>query len=305
MSETVTLPNVSNDAFIAFLIAWERQKSVCNRENALLANIAKQGRADGIPVQAVLDASRKMKALGNEAVPYVRDMIRVMALRNMPVSQPTLFDGWDLALTTATREEDSAWRAENAGFEAGLHGGDVSANPFAPGTEIHIRWEIGRRGGMAVRERNAGTGGKASTAPRQRPARQAKAKQLRVPGTEAKQDSPKLAAKKAAEAKAADEAAYAAATLRRLEEAQQQPPKPEPEPEPAPPPPAPEEPRPAAVEAASEEKRGKGRPPGSKNKTAQERRNERRRLARAKARKAKARQMRSTPRVVATPAAPA
>ena len=266
MSAT-TLSNVTNDSLIAFTIAYERQKSVCNRENALLANIVKQGKAEGIPTKAAVEASQKMKAMGEGAADHLRDMIRVMALRNIPVTQPGLFDGWDLSLTQATREEDSAWRAESRGFDAGLHGADVSDNPFAPSTEVHVRWEIGRRNGLATRERN--TGGKAVTAPRRRPVRQ-----LRMPGTEPRQDSPALAAKKAAkeangEAQEAPQAveteaapSIAAAAMAALTGSQE-----------------------AAAEAPV--KRGPGRPKGSKNKPKTGRRRKR------------SRRSRSTPRLVA------
>jgi hypothetical protein len=194
-AQPYSAPNVTNDQLLTFTIAYERQLNVVNRERMELTRLVKAAKKEGVPTAAVLEASKKRKAMDpDELRVHMREVIRTLALRNLPMKQSDLFDGWSLTVAETVRQEDATWRAEQLGQEQGLAGAADDSNPFAPGTELYVNWEVGRRAGIQARERFKGDGAAAAQAPRKRPSRGA---QTRLPGTEAKQDSPALAEKKA------------------------------------------------------------------------------------------------------------
>jgi hypothetical protein len=238
-AQVTSLPNVSNDAILTFCVAYERQQNVVNRERMELARLVKGAKKDGLPTGAILEACKKRKAMDpDELKLHMRDVIRTLGLRNLPMKQADIFDGWTLTASDGAREEDADWRAEQYGHEQGFAGAADDANPFAPGTSLYVQWEVGRRAGLGLRERFKGDGATGATARKQRPSRGA---QTRLPGTEVKQDSPALAEKKAARMAAAPKLTPGKPSPKKVQ---------------------------AKKKSASKKwagKRPRGRPPGSKN----------------------------------------
>jgi ribosome modulation factor len=171
----------SNDAKLSFAIEWEQTEATVNAARRKLAALTRKAQADGIPTKSIIEASRKRRAHGAETVPYMRQLIQAMALRDIPMTAEAMFDGWDTMVSTSVLEDDQAWRAQDAGFKEGMAGADRDVNPFQPGTLRQQAWERGRRAGIAAREAKAGPAAKAATAPRKRPQR---GRQTRLPGTE-------------------------------------------------------------------------------------------------------------------------
>lgn len=184
------LSNVSNDAIAAFQIAWERQDAVCARENSARNLIVKAAKKEGIPTEAAIEALRTKKRRGSEeARIFMRDLIRSMALANMPLSQQDLFDGWNVGVSPGVKAEAELWDAERAGFQAGRHRMDLADCPFSAGSEQHAVWHREyRKGEMSRVSEDPDTTVAPVTRKRGRPPRQD-----RIPGTEQRMRRPRRA----------------------------------------------------------------------------------------------------------------
>jgi hypothetical protein len=181
------LSNVSNDAIAAFQIAWERQDSVCARENSARNLLVKQAKKEGVPTEAAIEAIRTKKRRGSEeARIFMRDLLRSLALANMPMSQQDLFEGWNAGVSPGVKAEADLWAAEDAGFKAGRHRMDLADCPFSPGSEQHAVWHREyRKGELSRVSEDPDTTVAPATRKRGRPPRQA-----RIPGTEQRMRRP-------------------------------------------------------------------------------------------------------------------
>jgi len=181
-------PVVSNDAIKALMREYALQKRRCHEENGVLRNILKRGKKDGVNVKALVTAA---EAAGQDSDVVLRDLsdtIHYMALRSIPVSRETLFDGWDTDVTGKSQSIDDLWTAGERGYHAGRDGQKVEDAPYLAGTEFHAEWLRNWQQGQAAIARELGPDAKVASTTRERPARQ-----TRIPGTEAKQTAPRKA----------------------------------------------------------------------------------------------------------------
>jgi hypothetical protein len=177
--------NVSNDAIVSFQVAWMRKKATIDQLVGEQRALVKSGKANGINTDAAIDAVRKRRRFSaEEARLYMRDLIRSMALQNMPVRQEDLFTGWEAGISPGVELEATLWDAEKEGFKAGRHGADRGDCPYSPGTEHHAVWHTEYAKGVLSRSSD---GSEVAPATRERPPR---GRQARIPGTE-HQDRPR------------------------------------------------------------------------------------------------------------------
>jgi len=175
VSETVR-SNVSNETIQEWMREYETQKRVCDVEQGVLRNIRKRAKADGVNLAALTAVSRARKMDPQEAVAELRDTTRYYALRNIPVSRETLFDGWTPRVTEKARELDDVWDAEDAGFQAGRHGTDIAECPYEIGSMLHAEWLSWWHKGQESRSKELGPDATQAPATRRRP------RQTRFPG---------------------------------------------------------------------------------------------------------------------------
>jgi hypothetical protein len=107
----------------------------------------------------------------------MREQIRYMALRNLPVARDDLFEGIDLDVTQKSRESDDLWTAEEAGYQSGRHAAPIEDNPYQAGGPLFVAWESWWHKGQAAIARELGPDGTQASTARSRPRR---AKQLRL-----------------------------------------------------------------------------------------------------------------------------
>jgi ribosome modulation factor len=184
-------PVVSNDAIKALMREYALQKRRCHEENGVLRNILKRGKKDGVNVKALVTAA---EAAGQDSDVVIRDLsdtIHYMALRSIPVSRETLFDGWDTDVTGKSQSIDDLWTAGERGYHAGRDGQKVEDAPYLAGTEFHNEWLRNWQQGQAAIARELGPDAKVASTTRERPA--GRGRQPRIPGTDAKQMAPKKA----------------------------------------------------------------------------------------------------------------
>lgn len=175
-----SISNITNEQIVEWRIKYEQLTIEANQARMRVASHGKQGRADGLPVPALIEACRKARRFPEtgELVAHERNVMRGLALMNVPNLQQDLFFGWTLDLAPDARLEEARWRAQHQGYLAGMKGAAEDAGPQLTG-DLGMAWEAGRRAGILQREANAGPGVRAATASRKRPRRQ-----TRLPGTE-------------------------------------------------------------------------------------------------------------------------
>lgn len=169
--DTAGANNVTNDAIINWMRQYSLQKRRCEEENGVLRNIVKRAKADGVNVKATIQTVVVSKLDIDDVKRDLRDQLRYMALRRMPISAAELFDGWDDAVSQKTQAEDDTWAAEDAGYYSGRHNGSLDDSPFPPGSELDVRWRAQWHKGQAAIAREMGPDAKPASSTRQRPAR--------------------------------------------------------------------------------------------------------------------------------------
>jgi len=170
---------ISNDEVLACLREYESQKRVCDSENGVLRNIVKRHKAAGVNIPALMATCKARKREPMEVVAELREQIRYMSLRNIPVARETLFDGWTPRVSEKSRDEEDIWTAEDSGYRAGRHGVDISENPYSPGIELHAAWLKWWQKGQAAIARELGPDTEQAPASRIR-----RPRQMRFPGTD-------------------------------------------------------------------------------------------------------------------------
>jgi ribosome modulation factor len=166
--------NVTNDAVLDYLRQYQQQRRACDEANGVLRSLLKRAKSDGINTKAMI-ATVTASKLDPEVVQQdMRDQIRYMALRNMPVHQVDLFgeNGLDLRVTEKSREEDQSWAADDAGYHAGRHGARVEDCPYQAGSSLADHWYRSWKRGQEAIARELGPDVKPATASRKRPNRE-------------------------------------------------------------------------------------------------------------------------------------
>jgi len=170
----------SNDAALEWMRLYDVQKRKCSEENGVLRNIVKRAKQDGMNVKAMslTNSARKLDPM--QVVAELRDQIRYMTLRSIPMTGDDLFAGWDARITDKTREIDTLFEADEKGYAAGRAGAKIEDAPYQPGTDLHVEWSKSWKLGQAAIARELGPDVKPASTTRERPTRA----QTRIPGTE-------------------------------------------------------------------------------------------------------------------------
>jgi ribosome modulation factor len=165
---------------------YDVQRRRCSEENGVLRNIVKRAKADGTNVKAMSATYSARKLDPQQVVADMRDTIRYMNLRRIPMVAEDLFAGWDTRVTDKTREIDTLFEAEAAGYAAGRAGAKIEDCTYQAGTDLHVEWVRSWKLGQAAIARELGPDVKQASTARQRPA----GRQTRIPGTEPVQRPP-------------------------------------------------------------------------------------------------------------------
>jgi ribosome modulation factor len=176
----------SNDAALEWMRLYDTQKRKCAEENGVLRNIVKRAKADGMNVKAMSLTHTARKLDPMQVVAEMRDQIRYMTLRSIPMTGDDLFAGWDTRLTDKSREIDTLFEADEKGYAAGRAGAKIDDAPYQPGTDLHVEWVKSWKLGQAAIARELGPDVKPASTTRERPTRS----QTRIPGTESTQRAP-------------------------------------------------------------------------------------------------------------------
>jgi ribosome modulation factor len=176
----------SNDSALEWMRLYDTQKRKCAEENGVLRNIVKRAKADGMNVKAMSSTHSARKLDPMVVIAEMRDQIRYMTLRSMPMTADDLFAGWDTRVTDKTREIDTLFEADEKGYAAGRAGAKIEDCPYQPGTDLHVEWVKSWKVGQEAIARELGPDVKPASTTRERPARA----QARIPGTESTQRAP-------------------------------------------------------------------------------------------------------------------
>jgi len=178
VSETMTEQGPSNDVVAEFIRAYRTQKRVVSSENGALRNIVRLGKRDGIDTKAAIRTANALQQDPEEVRVEMRHTIHYMNIASLPVSQIDLFAGWQPDVTDKTKTATDLWDVEEAGYQAGRHGGKIDDNPYPPGSEFFVHWREWWHKGQAAIARELGPD--VTPAPSVR----SRGRQLRIPGTE-------------------------------------------------------------------------------------------------------------------------
>jgi ribosome modulation factor len=162
---------VSNDEVVDWSRQYQVQKRACDEANGVLRNIVKRAKSNGVNVKAMIAVHVLSKLDLDVVIHDLRDQIRYMALRRMPVHQTDLFEGWTDTLTSKTQAQDQEWEAYDAGYAAGRQGVPVDDCPYPAGSELALHWRGSWQRGQASLASELGPDVTAPAARRTRPLR--------------------------------------------------------------------------------------------------------------------------------------
>jgi hypothetical protein len=176
----------SNDEVVVIMREYDKQRRRCDEENGVLRNIVKRGKAAGINTKAMIATYLARRLDPDVVLADMRETIRYMSLRNIPMTQSLLFEGWDADLTDRSRSESSLWEAQEQGYRSGRSGSTPDDAPYPAGSPLHVEWIRGLNNGREAFARENPDVTPASTS-RTRPSR---GRQTRMEGTEHRQPTP-------------------------------------------------------------------------------------------------------------------
>jgi hypothetical protein len=162
--------NVSGDTISDWMRQYSSQKRKCDEENGVLRALVKRAKSDGINAKEMIAAVAAGKLDPDEVARDLRDRLRYMSLRRIPLDRDSLF-AWSADVTQKTQAEDDTWAAEDAGYQAGRHGVPAADSPFAPGTELSVRWLEFWHKGQAAIARELGQHAEVASTAKRRPTR--------------------------------------------------------------------------------------------------------------------------------------
>jgi hypothetical protein len=125
---------------------------------AALARAKKAAKGDGVDLDSLALLQRLATLDDDDAASRLRKTLQYAIWLEMPIGkQATLFPSAKAAAAATEMPDDNAtaehraWAAEEAGHEAGRKGlRRVEDNPYAPGTELHVRFDKGWIRGQKV-----------------------------------------------------------------------------------------------------------------------------------------------------------
>lgn len=147
------------------------QKRKCEEENGVLRSILKAAKSDGVNNKQLI-ASHEMSKLEPEVVRQdLHDLIRYLALKNMPTIAQDLFGDLDVVDRPGADETQDAFQADDEGYSAGMGGQTAGDNPKKAGTVEFVSWEQGRVKGAEAKANILGQEGAMADASKARPKR--------------------------------------------------------------------------------------------------------------------------------------
>jgi ribosome modulation factor len=189
-------PTVPDAEVRAWMQKAEEQKRVVNEAQGTYRNTLKRAKQAGINLKALIATAAAAKQEPDQVRTDMRDQIRYMALRKLPVLPDHLFSGMDLDAMQRRSAVDDDWDANEKGYRAGRAGMKIDDNPYhqTEQSELFVVWRDSWTKGQASLARELGPDVEQIGTARKRRA----ARQTRIPGTEARQMAPAKAAKAAA-----------------------------------------------------------------------------------------------------------
>lgn len=171
---------------------WMRQIQTQQRENessnGVLRNIYKRAKAAGENVAVMRRVIRKLRSASpEEIIADLKAEIYYLSIRKVAVTAESLFADLDLYLTNTGTAAEALFAAQERGYQDGRLGKRIEECPYQAGTEAHAEWGRYWKLGQEAIAREMGPDGKVADGSRMRPSK----RQQRIPGTEAKQASPK------------------------------------------------------------------------------------------------------------------
>lgn len=172
----------SNEQSLDYMRQIQLQQRIGNEDNGVLRNIYKRAKNAGEDVDVMRwTISMLKKYTADEIVAKLKEGIRLLNIRHVPVSAEDLFDGLDLHVSNEAQHQDDLWDAQTKGYKAGRDGIKVEECPYhPPGSEMHTAWLKHWHKGQAAIARELGPDAKQADASRVRPSRR---KQAALPGT--------------------------------------------------------------------------------------------------------------------------
>jgi hypothetical protein len=128
---------------------WQKHfQAICDakrkhRETGEIVSAAKKAAKDAGIDMKVLKLTEDLAALeSDEATERMRNLCQNMIWLGKPIgSQGELFPT-PMAASETVDAEQQAWEASEAGYEAGRTGARRGANPFPPGSGLHVAWDV-------------------------------------------------------------------------------------------------------------------------------------------------------------------
>jgi hypothetical protein len=166
----------SDDDYARFLNELQRQQQKIDTETGVMRAIYKRAEAAGCSVKALRAGKSAVRKDPEQVRIDLRDLIRVMSLRDFPVTQTDLFGegGLEIKLSPDALAESQAWGAEEDGFREGRKGVPIDDNPCAPEDILFKHWAAGWHRAQVSLARELGANAKAADASRAKPGRKAR-----------------------------------------------------------------------------------------------------------------------------------
>jgi len=171
---TSTNSGPTDEERLAAVAEYQRQKRKVDEENGVLRAILKRLKSSGINTKAMIATVQASKKDPQEVLSDTREMLRFMALRNMPTTQMDLFPDGESAIRVAenARAKDAEWTVDEAGYRAGFNAVPAEDNPHPPGSEFFVIWQKSWHDGQAALVRKTmSEGTEVASASRARPER--------------------------------------------------------------------------------------------------------------------------------------
>jgi ribosome modulation factor len=158
----------TNDSAADWMRQYRVQKRLCEEANGVLRSLIKRAKSDGINTKAMIEAVKASKLDPEVVAADLRDQIRYMGIIHVPMTQASLFDDYNVEVSTQTAHADDLWDADDNGYRAGRHGARIEDCPYDPGTELHVHWLQAWHKGQAAIARELGPDVKPASASKTR-----------------------------------------------------------------------------------------------------------------------------------------
>jgi ribosome modulation factor len=128
---------------------WMRKYITAKRDVdtyvAMLRNVVKGAKKAGVKTKPMIEAVKDSEMDLPDIITNTREYLQFLSLRNMPVTDQDLFPAADQKEIIAKQrsDDDRAWEAGDAGYEAGKAGRKIEECQHQPGTLEFDAWRRG------------------------------------------------------------------------------------------------------------------------------------------------------------------